>query len=340
MARRAMVLALLGAWVTAGCDKGAKDAGAPDTLPGLPPQSVPGEQFMVEGPWGIGEPVHEVLTMMTLRTAIEQHRSRGNLLEGVQLADLPEWRSAYAHNLDPTKTDKSLHQFIRGCILPDDPEGLFYSSRLDASRRSSGLKWRRAMQADPKVPANLTARSHFGDLQYFHSMTPDSELSLKDVHIKVLAWAGFLADVATGRTRGRMPLSTVPAVAGLFPSRPTVAELTLLPTNAPDLHVRQRAAGALLHLLQDSHCPGHTRRSETGAILAFRDYSADDHDKVEHARHDSWGRGATLRERITNTIGAAEAIAQGAELLALLNRNPTKQAVIKHLREEVFPLAK
>ena len=294
--------------------------------------------YSVQGPWKIGDPVHEVLTLLSLRSAMEKHKSTGNLLAGVSLSNLPDWNSGTAHSLDARTVDKSLHQFLRGVFWPDDPEGLFFNDRKDASRFSLGLKWQTAYMRNPSNPKNITARSHFGDLQYVHAMSPGTSLSREAVQREVLKWAEFLVDVSTGRTEPSRPLSAIPSVAGRFPMRSTVKDLFLADPSAPDIHIRQRAAGTLLHLVQDSYSSGHTERSDNGAIVSFHCYSDPGHDRSKHALYDEWADGATLEVRVRNTRGAATAVEKGARLFALVNSATPKSEILRFLRAGVLNL--
>jgi len=330
--KRALLLTVTGCLVFTVCScrkrGGGKDAVKKPKLKSF--------AYKVEGPWYIGDPVHEVLTLLTIRSAIEDHGSRGSLLAGVSLAHLPKWHSPTAHNTNVRTTDPSLHQFLRGAFWPDDPEGLLFSNKTDAAHISSGFKWNRAFGADPSQIQNVTARSHHGDLQYVHSMSPHTSLSAQNVREQVLRWAGFLLDVAAGRISPDAPLASIPAVAGRFPTLRSVRDLFVADASMGGIGVRQRAMGALLHLVQDSHAHGHTRRAGNGAIASFHSYSDPKHDRTKHALDDSWGSGATLKARVANTPGAADAVARGTRVLVLVNSNAPKATILEFLGTDVF----
>jgi len=295
--------------------------------------------YMVQGPWNIGDPVHEILTLMSIRTAIEEHKSSDGLLAGISTENLPKWDSTSAHTMTAGSADESLHQFLRGVIWPDDPEGLFFKDRKDVDNFSTGIMWQAAFKKDPADPKNITARSHFGDLQYLHSMSPEMSMATSEVRRKMLQWAGFLVDVAGGGIKPGESLSEIAAVAGLFPNRSTVSDLLTADPSAPQMHVRHRALGALLHMVQDSYAHGHASRSSDGEIVSFHCYNDPDHDHNTHALQDRWGAGATLKDRIANTPGAEAAIDGGSGLLALINAGKPKSEIMKFLEEKVFNLA-
>jgi len=309
--------------------------------PTMKPMTEPRKSFkyMVQGPWNIGDPVHETLTLLSIRTAIEQHKSKGNLLAGVALSKLPSWNSKTDHTRTAGASDKSLHQFLRGVIWPDDPEGLFFNNKKDVYNFSTGLGWGAALKKDPSKPENITARSHHGDLQYFHSMSPDASMPRQDVRKKMLQWAGFLVDVSAGKIKPGTALSTIGPIAELFPNRSTVSDLFVADSSAADLYVRQRAVGALLHMVQDSHSHGHAKRSSDGGIVSFHCYSDPDHDRNEHALKDVWAPGATLKQRVDNTDGAADAVRKGSGLLALINAGKPRAEIMRFIEAEVFNLA-
>jgi hypothetical protein len=296
-------------------------------------------KYSVQGPWNIGDPVHETLTLLSIRIAIEQHKSTGNLFAGVALSKLPTWDSKTAHAMTASGADKSLHQFLRGVIWPDDPEGLFFNNRKDVYNFSTGFTWHAAFKKDPSNPKNITARTHFGDLQYFHSMSPGVSLSRREVRKKMLQWAGFLLDVSAGRTKPSESLSEIASVAELFPNRSTVSDLFVADPLSADIDVRHRAVGALLHMVQDSYSQGHAKRSVQGGIVSFHCYSDPDHDRSEHALHDKWGPGATLTERIRNTPGASTAVRKSSALLVLINGGKSKAEIMRFLETEVLNLA-
>ena len=61
-------------------------------------------------------------------------------------------------------------------------------------------------------------------------------------------------------------------------------------------------------------------------------------DRRQHAIQDKWTGGATLRARVGNTPGAAEAVEKGARLLALVNSGAPRSQILGFLKAQVFLL--
>lgn len=299
------------------------------------------QAYAVSGPWGIGSPVHEVLTLSALRRAMEAvpPEQRGELLGGVVLDKLPSLDSPGAHNLDTKDIDRSAQQFIRGVVWPDDPKGYLFDDPRSTEDYSSGARWWEEFDKDERNdPAALIARSHYGDLQFFHGMSSVAGESPQVTKENMLNWSRFLTDVSTGRIDPDVKLSEVALTDELFPAHrdATIKELFGYP-GATDLETRQRAAGALTHMIQDSYAAGHVDRDpQTGAVLEFHNYGAQDSDL--HAHHDEWGQGRTLGDRFQSTRGAQAAYEESARVLVMLDQGADTESVVRYLDRQVFAL--
>lgn len=300
--------------------------------------------FKVEGPWNIGEPVHEVMTLMAIKGAIDNvSNSRGRLLTQVDKNTLPRWSSTTAHNLYTNKLDRSVQQFIRGVIWPDDPEGLFFDEYIWMEDFSSGISWGRAFKKNPEKAKNLTARSHFGNLQFFHSMASQGGLSAKRTRKKILLWAETLVEVASGRLSLESMVKEHSLLKKLFPATKhrnwTIHQLFGAGSKQPaTLHIQQRALGALLHLIQDACAAGHvSRESDTFLIRQFLTYGSQDHG--QHSELDMWGNGTNLAECVQNTHGASQAIQWSSQVIAMIDQGRDTSDVIDFLKSNVFNLA-
>lgn len=317
-----------------------------ETLMKSPLSNIPSsrKEFSVEGPWNIGEPVHEVMTLMAIKESIKLNGdARGNLLEQVDKNILPSWSSPKAHNLDTSKLHKSVQQFVRGVIWPDDPEGLFFDEEVWMEDFSSGVSWLAAFNKNPKKDVNLTARSHFGDLQFFHSMASKVGLSTLDTKKEVLLWAKLLIQVSTGRISLESQVKEHPLLKKLLPSKKhqnwTIHLVFGSGSKKPStLHIRQRALGALLHLVQDSCAKGHTNReNDTFFIKQFLLYNSQDQGK--HRDLDKWANGHNLAERTQNTYGASQAIQWSTQVLAMIDQEQDISNILAFLDSTVFKLA-
>lgn len=305
-------------------------------------------RYSLEGPFHKGDPVHEVLTLLTLGEADkilnEKKISKRTLLRNLDVKKLPGWDSFKWHNYDPTETPKAAQEFIRGVVWPDDPRCLLFDNARGTEDYSSGAMWFEEFDADEtKDPKALTARSHFGDLQFLHAMATGAGELAAFTRSKIISWATFLVRVALGRYSAKQSLQSIVEVRALFDGFPdyTVRDLFAgnprAATALTNLDVKQRALGALLHVIQDSCAGGHTERSPQGPIRQFHDYGGQDHDK--HGEFDKWGTGKQLKDHVNNTPGAQQAIDFGKQVVVLLEMG-NEARVLQFLRTKVFALSR
>lgn len=181
---------------------------------------------------------------------------------------------------------------------PDDPTRQISATGIGKFLVNLGAE-RCKKYVEPGKPfGGLLCNSHYGKLQFLHAMRSSADEPAEETRTKILAWTRTLFEVATGRGvdettgycayfHGRPELSDALAPAG-FPfcddrtdprSGKTfkawrVHTLFTLECRNPfssarcteivgergaDL-ARKRAAGALLHLIQDSFSQSHTAR--------------------------------------------------------------------------------
>lgn len=149
---------------------------------------------------------------------------------------------------------------------------------------------------------NMMYRSHFGDLQFLHAMaSKDGELAAV-TRRRILMWAEFSWDVATGQIPSATLLTDVKIddFEEFFGnSGQDVLTLYTLGNSALRRNIRDVAFGSLLHLVEDSFAFGHADRAppvagttcpdsglpHPGVIRSFRSYTNQDHKK--HGLHDS-----------------------------------------------------
>ena len=163
----------------------------------------------------------------------------------------------------------------------------------------------RAAAGDRFGPGDaLLYRSHFGDLQFLHSMASEDGEPAELTRANVLRWAEFTWRTATGQLPQNKFLREL-GVAGLetyFPGDQTSAVLFALgnpPVQRRSDLVALAALGSLLHVVQDSMAKAHVERAEpTGAdcvglpgvpqpgkIVRFQNYAGQDSSK--HDEEDS-----------------------------------------------------
>ena len=118
---------------------------------------------------------------------------------------------------------------------------------------------------DQKSGAVIMLRSHFGDLQFLHSMAAKSDETAAETRDKILMWAEFTWRTARGEYSLGTPVAAtgVPAIQNYFSIGETVQSLF---TRGNPTHRRQIdavALGALLHTLHDSFTRSHTDRDDS-----------------------------------------------------------------------------
>jgi hypothetical protein len=229
---------------------------------GMQPRAI--SRYKILGPWNKGQAVHETLTLLAVKKAKERleaaKEAPGDLLKDFNAAAVPDTNAKFGY--DPVNADASHAQFIRGVVWADDPEGLLFDKDEDTSDYSSGLMWYSHFSAGEKGDfSTLTARSHFGDLQFFHGMASKDTEAPATTKQHMLDWGRFLIDVAAGRTPTDSKVEDVPAIKAQFPNdqKRTIKELFGF-AKATDIQARQRAVGALFHMVQDSFAHGHVDR--------------------------------------------------------------------------------
>lgn len=318
-----------------------QNAGPPRLTTGSPARI---QAYQVEGPWNWNDPVHEVLTLTALRDALEdlsrRHRAAGSLLGGVKTSKFPERESAEGHNIEPKKIDETAQQFIRGVVWPDDPKGYLFKEPKGTTQYSTAYMWGKEYDAKKKDdPAALIARSHYGDLQFFHGMATREAEAPAETKRKILEWGRFLSDVAAGRISGDRRLDQMELTKKLFPANQKYTVKQLLGyAGATDVEVRQRAAGTLMHLIQDSFAAGHVQRKDgSGMVEEFHDYTQ----QMEslHSERDAWAEGKTLGERIRATPGAEPALKHSVQVLLMLDSGASTDDVVDYLDRKVFELS-
>lgn len=274
-------------------------------------------KFQVEGPWNIGEPVHESITHVALQES-------GLIEKGSRFNDPAIW------------------EYLRGIFWNDDPEGFFFDrNETQTDNWSNGIKFLSNFRSHKTAAMNgtvfgpgtsLLGRSHFGDLQCLHAMASYDGESATDTRDALLRWAEFFYSVGVGRVGETETLGSV--ITGQihlwFPASPvSVRSLFLVGQQG---NVRHRAIGALLHIVQDSFAKGHVERNTVGAIVEFHSYLHQDSSK--HAQDDVVASGG-----IEAMPGAQRAIHQCRVILDLWNRASPWSLVREHLETQVFALA-
>ena len=212
------------------------------------------------------------------------------VLAGVRWNDDPPFRFEKGHGnfggCEPGAT-------VRLVTFPRCWGSVFKDGEKNASRGKT---------LDAKT-APLLVRSHFGDMQFLHSMAARDNEPASDVRARIMAWAEFTWKIALNE----VPLSTrvrdipVSGFVELFgPKGWSVQDLFSL----GNPHIRKPenmsavAFGSLLHMVQDSFASGHVERASPdgrekcpspnehlmpGRIVEFHSYGQQDAAKHGHA---------------------------------------------------------
>lgn len=232
------------------------------------------------GQWVLGSavpmfksPVHEAITLAALgcqvapgaeETCVTLEAVNANrvLLYGVRWPDDPPFR-LNANNpprlrgCDPKVTVRSTSQPV--CWY-----GLFEDAKSKASA---------AFIKNPALPAfgagdYILYRSHFGDLQFMHSMGTHDGEEPAQTKARMRMWAQFLWGVAAKEipTDRFLRELGVAGLEGYFPGDMTAVNLFATGIVEVRRDLDQVAMGALLHMIQDSFSQAHTERDqESGA---------------------------------------------------------------------------
>lgn len=248
------------------------------------------------------------------------------------------------------------HPLVKGVRWNDDPNNLF-----EGGHPFEWAFWltdaKDKMKAGTLERTNyLTYRSHFLDLQFLHAMSMRGQSPTK-VQKDILDWCRFAYDVATGvispdetlldlRSRydfARQFEATGPVYWSVRKLFTNIGErkYNKLLEGVTDREIQWRAAGALLHTIQDSYSTAHVDRESSGnpdglrmgPVRAFLDYTRQDHKCHGEADHEpDWAN---------QEAGLGDGpIYQGAWVLRrILNRQAWDDEAEARFRTGIFPLS-
>ncbi len=259
-----------------------------------------------------GDPIHEDMTTASKKMATDLPKELSCGSEAVDIENFlqPPSEALLGNSICCDKTaDSSVCTFIndiRYKPFRDELPPLISGSRWNddachmTSRPKSRIGWAGWM-VDTRYDrsSNLNYMSHFHDYQFLHAMASrafkEDNLYLEsttETQHKIITWAEFAFRVAEGTIPADAPLNTVHAhlednrkrtfklLFSGFSPRITVGQFFAGTTEFNAQHVRQIAAGSLLHTLQDSFSASHVERvndhaprlKERGKVIRFLDY--------------------------------------------------------------------
>ncbi|KAF2198768.1 hypothetical protein GQ43DRAFT_474240 [Delitschia confertaspora ATCC 74209] len=283
---------------------------------------------------------------------------------------VPKFR--FPRGTDYNSLDRNQWEYIRGLEWNDDPSCLlFVDSDESNSALGKGLDFAHAFLFGDD--GCLTRRTHFGDLQFLHSMASRYGEDANITKEKLLKWIEIMYKLATGDQgvnakdrigdRERFPeyfsSSTDPC------GDKTLEDLLLGTTRKyPRSNIPKRALGSCLHLIQDSYAVGHTLRrlqnvwdiegkdedgyfrfrpntyAQLGPIITFHTYK-DQSDRHKHYDESNQDRDPKDLNSFNHIIGARCAIDKSKKLIDFYaTKTKWEDGVSDFLANEVFALDK
>lgn len=250
--------------------------------------------------WGCEPPANADIRDTTCQTA---NSAPPAVIYGVQWSDNPPFK------LDSTQTkDCPVNEPIR---VPDRHANCWRILFGDAAERAARGEYFRQSNG-----MALLYRSHFGDMQFLHSMAAWNGATMRDTKANIMMWAEFTYKVAISEIAPETVMSavTVPGFRGTL-GRYWGDVRSLFTYGVPQYQAQipDVAFGSLLHMVQDSFSKSHVTREyasgtcgESGQpnggriteFLAYGSQDADDHGK-EDARDKML---ANLREQKDSSV--------------------------------------
>lgn len=221
----------------------------------------------------VKNPVHEAITLAALgctstpsneKDCVQLNAIQTNriVLYGVRWPDDPPF--SLDRNSPPNISGCNSGVTMRSTAQPKCWLGLF---------NDAGLKSKATLKAKPGTPAfgpghYLLYRSHYGDLQFFHSMASFDGERAGDTQARMRMWAEFLWGVAIKEVPTDQYIRDlgIERIAPYFPGDITLTNLFATGIVEVRKDLDKVALGVLLHMLQDSFSQAHADRlPETGS---------------------------------------------------------------------------
>lgn len=306
----------------------------------------------------LGQPVHESITKSALAendSSIFTAEGQDEVLKGVLFNDDPDgFLLPYSREFNP-KGYSLLHEGTRWLVVfgkvasreyyinktaelkekikkinegyefGDATKTALYSARLVTA--STALA---TLNAEFALNPNMLYASHFGNLQFLHSMGT-SDNSREEVLADVLDYIEYSWKLASGEVNHEAQSVKIDEVKKAHEE--TSDDLSIVENmiikypksdmlfhSSNDEILRQRALGSILHIVQDSYAKGHTVREDwesstsfeanSGKIRYFQSYSEQDGGK--HGEHDTHDHGI---EKWQDIPGAMTAFRKSSEIV-------------------------
>lgn len=233
-----------------------------------------GQWFVGNGLPLIKSPVHEAITLNAIGCNVSAGSEAGCvtpeavkenqvILYGVRWPDDPPFE--LSRSSPPRTSSCNPKVTLRSTAQPQCWKELFSDASKIAKQRLST----KAHQPAFGPGDYLLYRSHFGDLQFFHSMAAYDGETASETQQRMKMWAHFLWQIAikAAPTTTFIRNLEMEQLATYFPGDMTATNLFATGIVEVRKDLDKVAIGALLHMVQDSFSQAHAGRNrETGAL--------------------------------------------------------------------------
>lgn len=215
----------------------------------------------------IKNPVHEAITLAAIGCSatsgqekdcvvLDAVKANRVLLYGVRWPDDPPF--SLDRNNPPGIPDCDVRVTMRSTAQPKCWLGLFHDA---------GAKAKTILARKPGYPAfgpghYMLYRSHYGDLQFFHSMAAYDGERAADTQARMKMWAQFLWGIAIDQVPTNQFIRDLgfTELTPYFPGDITATNLFATGIVEVRKELNKVVLGVLLHMLQDSFSQAHTDR--------------------------------------------------------------------------------
>lgn len=291
------------------------------------------EKLALRGIHNFTEPVHEEITHRIYDCDADQNicgEPEGDYAPKAVLAGV-RWNDDPPFKLNKTSfSECKLDETVRIITQPMCWAKLFKYAESHASTESFDAG---------HTASNLMYRSHFGDLQFLHSMASKEGEMAEITQRNILMWAEFTWRVSQGEYSHGTLLKEIkiPGFSQYFGNVGwNVQDLFTLGNPPLRKNLGDVAFGSLLHMVEDSFSRGHVSRAEgvhgnscpggkgsPGVIQEFHTYQNQD-----HAKH---GDSDSRRSMGDHLVEKPSVVAIGRDLRALYEQPASWETVMPYL---------
>lgn len=228
-------------------------------------QEVEAMMSVAGGPGGIvHSPIHESITLAALING-NFGVARGTAIQNASVSDW-EYVRGVVWNDDP------------GCHLFDDSE----NNNRTYSTAAAWLYWyklgaRQWRDGDENRDRNPTGRSHYGDMQFLHSMACRPGEPAEETKQKIMVWLEVMYRLSSedginskSILEDTKLIEFCPPVC-LPPSFMSMCYMFSKDSKFRAVDIGRRAIGSMFHVIQDSYAIGHTRRTPLNPLDQISD---------------------------------------------------------------------